>query len=725
MSSADLIALAQQLAPTGKLADCVSYTGADLVWAQPLEQAELDALYQPPAPEFKARLGFNNRAFWEELAAGNVEVLRWVYGGYSEFVEKVVPTIRRANNPNTQLHTEFVTEAVQELLGVGATTDVTQLQFDNEVVRVIAPLTVDVKENGKRRLCWNGRPINPYLPTAPFKMEHAEAAAKLMRARDFMFTLDMKAGYHQVPVKPWFRKLLCFEWQGRVYQWQVLPFGLSTAPRAFTKLCRQLLQRWRAKGVRCSNYIDDFIFFAPTLARALELRAMVLADLTALGWFISPGKSMLQPGTMVEYLGLVFCSLPEPHIRVPEQKVAKVTGLFKGVLRKAAEVGAEGVAKGMVRTTGTHLAKALGFLQSIKLAVPLVSVLMRELYSCLNRLPKDEDGAFVYPNLVPLTGAAVEECRFWKSALPRWNGFAVARVAVSRVLYTDGCADGFGALVHRVLGRAEEEADQLLGGSWEADMSPDSVVTELEGLWRSVVAAGGDLYGQTVLHRTDSISTYSVVIKGGTSRSERLTDVVRRLQIYCILHNISLASQYVGAGVIIRSGADAMSRSADVSDGGKLNPRVFERLWRVWGPFEADMFASAATVQHDPAGEALPYWSMFADGTSMGVDALAADWGSMGRVFAFPPIGLVGSVLRLAREQRARVLLIVPDRPSQRWWPVLQESAAMEMVDLARLHVPHLDGPLFVQGRRDLKPHPLGDYEHAESVRWLAVWIQP
>lgn len=654
-----------------------------------------------------------------------MEVLRWVYGGYSEFVAAVVPQISRPNNPNTVVHTSFVTSAVEELLGVQAALEVTQWRYDGDVVRVIAPLTVDVKENGKKRLCWNGRPVNAYLPQQHFKMEHAEEAARMMRKGDWMFTLDFKSGYHQCPVKPWFRKFLCFEWQGKVYQWQVLPFGLSTAPRAFTKLCRRLLQRWRALGIRCSNYIDDFIFFASSYERALEIRARVLADLTAMGWFISPGKSMLRPGTMVEYLGLVFCSVPEPHVRIPERKVAKARDLFNGVLSKAIEVGPAGVEQQRVRTTGVHLSRALGFLQSVRLAIPVVPVFTRELYSCMNTLPKDGDGAFQYNSLVPLTAAALEECRFWQGCLQHWNGFVLPPLAVSRVLYTDGCGGGFGALVHRVLGRVEEEASLLLGGSWEADMSVDSVVTELEGLWRSVTGAGPELYGQTVLHRTDSISTYSVVTKGGTSRSARLTAVVRRLQVYCMLHDITLAAQYVGAGVIIRSGADALSRSADVSDGAMLNPRVFERLWRVWGPFEADMFASAATVQAGPGSESLPYWSMFADGRSVGVDALTANWGQMGRVYAFPPVALVGTVLRLAKEQGARVLLIVPDWPGQWWWPFLQEQAAMAPVDLSRLHVPHMDGPLFVQGRKDLPPHPLGSFEHADSVRWLAVWLQP
>ncbi len=321
-----------------------------LVEAAPLSAEELARWYTAPAAEFRAGMGFANKAMWRELAAGNTEVLQWVEHGYSEFVAQRVPFTRRANNSNTGGdNMTFVTDSVRDLLTVGAVRDVTGLVHNADVVRVIAPLTVAVQASGKRRLCWNGRPVNCFMPNLSFKMEHAEKAARMMRKGDYMFSIDMKAGYHQIPCKDWFKKFCCFAWEDdqgvtRVYQWQVCPFGLSTAPRAYSKLARCLLRHWRSLGIRCSNYIDDFIFFAPSLEKALAARTRVLADLTRLGWFISPDKSKLQPGTSIEYLGLVFCSVPEPHVRVPLPKVDRAKSLFAGVLRKAAEVGVNGLA---------------------------------------------------------------------------------------------------------------------------------------------------------------------------------------------------------------------------------------------------------------------------------------------------------------------------------------------------------------------------------------------
>jgi hypothetical protein len=714
-SPVQLIDMVAGMQPTGQLAAAIGYTGEDLVAAAPLPAEELAQEYSPPCEQFRAGLGFQNIVAWGELVGRNTETWQWVQNGYSELVKEynTMPRIEQSNNKNTALHEAFVTESVASLLEVQAVKDVTAVVDDLTVVRAVCPLTVAEQAGGKLRLCWNGTPVNKYLPSRHFKMEHAEKAAAMMRPGDWMFTLDMKSGYHQVPCKESFKRLLCFIWQSRVYQWQVMPFGLSTAPRAYSKLTRQLLECWRAQGMRCSNYIDDFIFFAPSREEALRIRAMVLRDLARLGWFISANKSMLQPGTMVKYLGLVFCSLPQPHVRVPPEKVQRVREAFAGVVRRAATGAA-------VCMQGRSLASVLGFLQSLQLAVSLVPVFTRELYACMAQLPRSPEGWYVFGHKAVLSEAAVAECRLWAACIQRWNGFLVAPVHVSRVVYTDGCSGGFGGLVHRVLGRRVEPAVQSMSGTWEATMSVDSVMTELVGLWRVLAAAGQELAGQTVLHRTDSISTYSVLAKGGSQRSERLTAVVRRVMVYCLLFNINLASQYVGAGVIIKSGADMLSRERDVSDC-KLASEVFAELWSRLGPFTVDMFASGASVQLVPGTrQPLPYWSLWADGVAKGVDALTADWqaeAAGGVVYAFPPVPLVGDVIQLVVSAGVRAVVILPQWRSQWWWPWVLQHAKMAPVSLRQLR-----SEVMVASRPGGPSHPFGPgWQDPQSVEWLAV----
>ena len=332
-SPAHLIEAATLLVPRGAQAAAIAYHGPDLCWAAALPPALLVTEYTAPAPQFRAGMGFRARHLWLDaagpnLAGSNIEIRRWVEFGYSEFLPDRVPFIHKANSHTTGGdNADFVRAEVAELLRNGATLDVTALATNTDMVRVIAPLTVAVKGE-KRRLCFNARPFNlcedgvtERVHHEKFKMEGAERAAKMMRPGDFILTTDFKAGYLQIPVKPWFRKFLCFEWDGRVYQFQVLPFGLATAPRAYSKLTRAVMKRWRALGIRCSSFLDDFIFFAATLEEAFQIRATVLGDLTKLGWFLSVGKCMLKPGRRAIHLVYEFCTVPLPHLRVPGAKV--------------------------------------------------------------------------------------------------------------------------------------------------------------------------------------------------------------------------------------------------------------------------------------------------------------------------------------------------------------------------------------------------------------------
>ena len=101
-----------------------------------------------------------------------------------------------------------------------------------------------------------------------------------------------------------------------------------------------------------------------------------------------------------------------------------------------------------------------------------------------------------------------------------------------------------------------------------------------------------------------------------------------------------------------------------------------------------------------------------------GLDGLSGDWKGVLN-YAFPPVALVGAVLRLVHEQGARVLLIAPQWPSQWWWPLLQRMAS-KVVDLHELHAGHP----FVPVRQGGVSHPLGS-SHASphAVQWVAAYI--
>ena len=73
-----------------------------------------------------------------------------------------------------------------------------------------------------------------------FRCEDVSTAGELLNAGDFMFSFDLKSGYHHVENFPGHRQYFSFSWtfssgHTRYFHFEVLPFGISSAPYLFTK----------------------------------------------------------------------------------------------------------------------------------------------------------------------------------------------------------------------------------------------------------------------------------------------------------------------------------------------------------------------------------------------------------------------------------------------------------------------------------------------------------
>ena len=53
------------------------------------------------------------------------------------------------------------------------------------------------------------------------------------------------------------RTFVGFEWRGRYYVYNVLPFGMTIAPRCFAKIMGVLVRHLRAAEFRMIAYLDD------------------------------------------------------------------------------------------------------------------------------------------------------------------------------------------------------------------------------------------------------------------------------------------------------------------------------------------------------------------------------------------------------------------------------------------------------------------------------------
>ena len=81
--------------------------------------------------------------------------------------------------------------------------------------------------------------------------------------------MDLKDAYFHIGVVPAHHQYLRFRWLGQAYQFKALPFGLSSAPRVFTKTLAPLVAWLRLMGVQLYPYLNDILLLGES-ARDVE-----------------------------------------------------------------------------------------------------------------------------------------------------------------------------------------------------------------------------------------------------------------------------------------------------------------------------------------------------------------------------------------------------------------------------------------------------------------------
>ena len=218
----------------------------------------------------------------------------------------------------SQENSTLVTLEVMELLSKGAIVE-TQLTPDSFVSQIFL---VEKKGGGQRPVI-NLKALNQFVRVEHFKMESLHLLPDLLQSGDWMVKMDLKDAYLQVPITPNHQPLLSFQWEEKYYMFTCLPFGLSAAPRVFTKLLKPVVGFLRQVGCRLIIYLDDLLILHQDRDRLQQMVLLISQLFESLGLMVNHKKSILVPTQSLEFLGFNINS-QLMQLLLPQEKMRKI-----------------------------------------------------------------------------------------------------------------------------------------------------------------------------------------------------------------------------------------------------------------------------------------------------------------------------------------------------------------------------------------------------------------
>ena len=180
------------------------------------------------------------------------------------------------------------------------------------------------KKNNTFRPVINLSRLNTMLKVPKFKMETVAKIAPCLTVPLWGITVDLEDAFFHVPIAWEYHKYFAFEMDGHIYVFQFLPFGLSPAPWAFSRIVKPIKSHLHELSIMLFSLLDDFLILAPSQVQLEEDAQTVMSCFQTLGLTINYKKSKLQPSQVVEYLGVLF-HLETLQLSIPQDKIDSIT----------------------------------------------------------------------------------------------------------------------------------------------------------------------------------------------------------------------------------------------------------------------------------------------------------------------------------------------------------------------------------------------------------------
>ena len=374
------------------------------------------------------------------------------------------------------------------------------------------------KKSGNFRLILDLSDLNHYIKKVHFKMDGLETIASLICPNDFLASLDCQDAFLTIAMHPDFYKFLCFDFEGVRYCFIALVFGLTCAPRIFSKLLKVPLSFIRLKGLKNTSWLDDILLVSSSSSLSSSHISFTRSLLESLGFIINDSKSHSIPSQTLLHVGFLWHSI-DYTVSVPQEKVRDLKKLCSSALSSPPSL--------------RFLAKIIGTLDSFKFGCPIVPLHYRSLQKDLiSHLSPDPDWELI----ISLSSSARSDLLWWLECDMILRPSPLSPFSPTHQIETDASLKGWGVFQH---------SSSFAQGRWSSSEAKLHInYLELLAVSLGVKSLFKSFAPISLLVLCDNIPTVRYINYMGGTKSHYLCQLALDLWDYCLFHNIWLKAVY-------------------------------------------------------------------------------------------------------------------------------------------------------------------------------------